>query len=121
LDISEEITEAVPHAVAMSMPHQGIQTTKTNMITSVHVPNEHFLVLSGMTRSRQRITTSSIPCLGAIPMIGRIFRSEQREEEKRNIIVFVKPHIVDSVEEYQKISKEVSLDHNQKFVKASSN
>jgi type III secretion protein C len=108
LDIAEEITEAVPHALAMSLPHQGIQTTKTNMITSVHVPDEHFLVLSGMTRSRHRISSTGVPCLGGIPMIGRLFRREQKEEEKRNIIVFVKPHIIDSVEDYQRITTQIT-------------
>ncbi len=108
LDIAEEITEAIPHAVAAPSPIQGIQTTKTNMITSAHVPDQHFLVLSGMTRNRHRIHRSGVPCLGGLPMIGRLFSREEKEEEKRNIIVFVKPHIINSVDDYQNLTNQLS-------------
>lgn len=109
LDISEEITEAMAQTVVSHSQMQGIQTTKTNMITSVHVPDQHFLVLSGMTRSKQRKTTSGIPCLGGLPLIGRLFSKEEKGEEKRNILVFVKPHIINSIDDYQKLSEQENL------------
>jgi type III secretion protein C len=109
LDISEEITEAMPHTLITSSQMQGIQTTKTNMITSVHVPDQHFLVLSGMTRSRQRKTKAGIPCLGGLPLIGRLFSKEEKEDEKRNILVFVKPHIINSIDDYQKLTNQENL------------
>lgn len=107
LDINEEITEVVPD---MSMPVSnnqvnGIRTTKTNMLTHVHVPDKHFLVLSGMIRNTKMHHKSGLPCLGGLPVIGAAFSRTQRSDEKRNVIIFVRPHIIHSMEDFKKITQ----------------
>ncbi len=94
LHIVEEISEALSH----HSDHQlsGIQTTKTNMSTSAHVPNAHFLVLSGMARNSKIQRTSGIPCLGGLPYIGALFNRTEEKEEKRSILIFVRPQLVDA-------------------------
>jgi type III secretion protein C len=100
LDIREEITEALDQAVHKSSQLSGIKTSKTNMATSVHVPNGHFLILSGMTRNIKAKEKSGIPCLGGIPFIGNLFNKKDNRMEKSNILIFVKPHIISSPEAY---------------------
>ncbi len=94
LDISEEITEATPHLIGSNAAIQGIQTTKTQMATKAHVPNQNFLILTGMVRNKQVNQKSSIPCLGAIPLIGNLFGSTEKTNEKRHITIFVRPMII---------------------------
>ena len=106
LEITEEITEAVDHFVHKSDQVSGIKTTKTNMATSAHVPDGHFLILSGMTKSIKTKETSGPPCLGGIPLIGALFKKNEQSQEKRNLLIFVKPHIIHSSEEYKQLSKE---------------
>lgn len=106
LDINEEITEIIPQmgqAVSNSQV-SGIQTTKTNMMTHVHVPDKHFLVLSGMIRNTKMHHKTGIPCLGGLPIIGAAFSKNERLDEKKNVIIFVRPQIVHSMEEYGKIT-----------------
>ncbi len=105
LDISEEITEARENAFNEKGYIQGIQTTKTNMTTSVHVPDDHFLILSGMTRNAKQTQKSKAPCLGGLPFIANLFNDTKKKQEKSNILIFVKPHIINSYAEYQLISK----------------
>ncbi|MEM8728029.1 MAG: hypothetical protein AAGE99_04895, partial [Chlamydiota bacterium] len=100
LEISEEITNVIPDGNAA----YGINTTKTDMATHVHVPNQSFLVLSGMTRNTKRNRKSGIPCLGGLPVIGAAFSKSAQADEKRNVIVFVRPQIVHSGQEYQNIT-----------------
>lgn len=104
LDISEEISEATPTHVATSSPVNGIQTTKTNMLTQVHVPDDCFVVLSGMIRNNHTKQRTGAPCLGGLPLIGALTSHHKKEEEKRNVIIFVRPHIVDSKETYQELT-----------------
>jgi type II secretory pathway component GspD/PulD (secretin) len=105
LDLDEEITESVSDDFSPAANANGIRTTKTNMATHVHVPDKHFLVLSGMIRNSKSHHKSGIPCLGGLPVIGAAFSKTKQHQEKRNIIVFVRPHIIHSFEDYKKITE----------------
>ncbi len=106
LSLDEEITEAVyDHNHPVNANVNGIRTTKTNMLTHVHVPDKHFLVLSGMIRNAKATHKTGIPCLGGLPWVGALFSRTKRQEEKRNVIIFVRPQIIHSFEEYGRITK----------------
>lgn len=106
LDIDQEITEAVDdHISGSAREVEGIRTTKTNMATHVHVPDNHFLVLSGMVRNGRSFQKAGIPCLGGLPVIGAAFSKTRQIREKRNVIIFVRPHIINSFEDYSDVSK----------------
>jgi len=104
LDLQEEISEQVNDVTLLQGETSGIRTTKTNMVTHVHVPDKHFLVLSGMIRNAKSQQKRGLPCLGGLPLVGSLFSKKSNHEEKRNIIIFVRPHIIHTVEEYQKVS-----------------
>ena len=75
------------------------------MMTHVHVPDKHFLVLSGMIRNAKSRHKAGLPCLGGLPWIGALFSKTQKHDEKRNVIIFVRPHIIKSVEDYRRITQ----------------
>jgi len=113
LDLSEEITEAIPtlNSAVSSSQVSGIQTTKTNMMTHVHVPDKHFLVLSGMIRNANMQHKTGLPCLGGLPVVGAAFSKNHKSDEKRNVIIFVRPRIIHSVEDYKKITENQEAIH----------
>ena len=102
IELSEEITDALEEMVH---PSRGIRTTKTNMITSTHVPDQHFLLLSGSNRTVQRKAMRGVPCLGAIPLIGKLFSTESTEREKRSTLIFIRPQVIHSFEQYKDITQ----------------
>ena len=118
LDIDQEITEAVDHIPATSNQVEGIRTTKTNMATHVHVPDNHFLALSGMIRNSRSYQKSGLPCLGGLPYIGAAFSKTRKINEKRNILVFVRPHIINSFEDYDKVTKAQEKYYDPEYLKA---
>ncbi len=83
----------------------GIVTTQTTMNTRVHVPNEHFLILSGMIQDTKDHSKVGIPCLGGLPIIGAAFSNNTRNYSKDNLIIFVRPHIINSYEDYKKVTE----------------
>lgn len=83
----------------------GITTTKTTMQTTVHVPDNNFLVLSGLVNSSNIKTTSAIPCLGGLPLIGAAFSQNNNTNANSNIVIFIRPHIINSVDEMRGITK----------------
>lgn len=111
LDIDEEITETVDNFPTINnQTVNGIHTTKTNMSTSVHVPDKHFLVLSGMIRNAKAHHKLGLPCLGGIPGLGALFSKTKNDQEKRNVMIFVRPHIIRSFEDYKNLSATESED-----------
>lgn len=107
LEITEEITEAIDHLIHKSNQLSGIKTSKTNMSTSAHVPDGHFLILSGMTKTVKAKATSGPPCLGGVPLLGALLNKKEKNEEKSNLLIFVRPHIIRSSDEYRQISKDL--------------
>ncbi len=104
LELTEEITEALRGRTINAKGVSGIQTTKTNMVTRVHVPDRHFLILSGMIRNSKETQKSAIPCLGGIPGLGAAFSKDNDDSSKRNIVIFVRPHIIKSIDEMEEIT-----------------
>lgn len=96
LNLQEEITEALDQHLYKNHQLSGIQTSKTHMATQVHVPNQHFLILSAMTRTTKAKKTSGVPWVQSIPLIGSLFKHKGDEEKKSSLLIFVKPTIVDS-------------------------
>lgn len=111
LDIDEEISEESNTGTdsggdsSSTQSVNGIRTSKTSMQTRVHVPDRHFLVLSGMIRNSTTRKKTGIPCLGGLPVIGAAFSETSKLVEKKNVVIFVKPHIIDSPQTYDKITQ----------------
>ncbi len=106
LDIKEEITESHGDVHNSNTEVNGIRTTKANMVTHVHIPDKHFLVLSGMARNAKTHHKSGVPCLGGLPVIGAAFSKTKERDEKRNIIIFVRPHIIHSFDDFRQLSQD---------------
>jgi type IV pilus assembly protein PilQ len=56
------------------------------------------LILSGIIQDQDRTTITKIPILGDIPLIGSLFRSTNRQNERREVIVLLTPQIMDDSE-----------------------
>ncbi len=85
---------------------QGITTSKTSLDTTFHVPNKNFLILTGMVTQTKNRSKSGIPCLGGLPLIGAAFSLNNNLENDRNIVIFLKPHIITSLEDMQAITEQ---------------
>lgn len=82
----------------------GIRTAKTNMMTKIRVPDRHFLILSGTMRNQVVRNVSGIPCLGGLPLIGAAFNKTEKSFDNRNVIMFVKPHIINNTQQHAEIT-----------------
>jgi len=53
------------------------------------------LVLSGIIQETDRVSATKVPILGDIPLLGALFRSTSRTNQRREVIVLVTPQIMD--------------------------
>lgn len=78
---------------------------KTRTLTRVHVPNGFFIVLSGMIQDTRTRGVNQLPCLGGIPLIGGVNKSKTNVDDKRNLMIFIRPLIIDTDEDLENITK----------------
>jgi general secretion pathway protein D len=65
------------------------------VVTSAIVWDGQTIVLGGLIAENVTKSKDKIPVLGDIPLLGRLFRSERSTSEKRNLVVFVTPKLID--------------------------
>lgn len=82
-----------------------LTTTKSTTTTRVHLPDGYFLVVSGLINDRIEETLNQVPCLGSAPLIGGLFKGSTDKVQKRNIMTFIRPKIIETYEEYKNITQ----------------
>lgn len=77
-------------------PGAGLPAPRSrNILTStVALPNEHTVVMGGLISEEDTVSESKIPLLGDIPGLGYLFKNKNRRKIKRNLFIFVTPHIL---------------------------
>jgi len=99
LEIKQEIT-AIEPTVAQTIGSGtatvpvGPTTTKRSMETTTIARDKQTLVVGGLVRDNITITENKIPLLGDIPLLGWLFRSQSRQTQKLNLLVFLTPQLV---------------------------
>lgn len=108
LDIAEEVSTVVAGLITnatTSNSSPGPTTRTSRTATRVHVPDSYFLIISGMMQDQETRDRAQVPCLGGIPLLGAGFSSKTNTDNKRNLLLFIRPSIVDTEEEIQEITK----------------
>ncbi|PPK41066.1 general secretion pathway protein D [Trinickia symbiotica] len=72
----------------------GPQFTKRSIQSTVLADNGEIIVLGGLMQDDYEVSNSKVPLLGDIPWIGQLFRSEQKNRNKTNLMVFLRPVII---------------------------
>jgi general secretion pathway protein D len=72
--------------------------------TSVTIEDGSTIAMGGLIKEQLETFKDSVPILGKIPLIGRLFRSEGEKSVKRNLLIFVTANQVDA-SGYKKSSK----------------
>jgi type IV pilus assembly protein PilQ len=63
--------------------------------TRVLVENGQTVVLGGIYQEERNYTATKVPVLGDVPIMGRLFRQRGTQDEKRELLIFVTPQILD--------------------------
>lgn len=119
LDIIQETTAIAPGANSpLFNNNQSVNLvevlTKSRSVTKVHVPNGFFVVLSGMIRDEESRSFSRVPCLGGIPIIGAACKRQDNSDDKHNLMLFIRPLIIETNEDYEDITRRQQDVYNEK-------
>ena len=63
--------------------------------SSVILKNQQTIVIAGLIENYKDKTTSGIPILSDIPLLGTLFKNTKVKDNKTNVLIFVTPKIIE--------------------------
>ncbi|MBI3178494.1 MAG: type II secretion system protein GspD, partial [Deltaproteobacteria bacterium] len=78
-------------------------TSKRSAKTVVVVRDQDSVVIGGLVRDRETTDESKIPFLGDIPLLGWLFKKQQRVSEKINLVLILTPYIIRGPNDFRRI------------------
>jgi len=91
LDLELEVSSFTGDPPGAGLPSPRITNS---LVTTVALPNEYTVVMGGLISDEDTVSEIKVPLLGDIPVLGYLFKSKTRTKIKRNLFIFVTPHIL---------------------------
>ncbi|MBS3780277.1 MAG: hypothetical protein KGY41_07760 [Desulfovermiculus sp.] len=84
-----DITDDSPVADGEDIETRSVQTR-------LFVDNDETLVIGGVQQVNKSNVQDTVPGVSNIPLLGWLFKNKSRRETKRELLIFIRPHILDS-------------------------
>ncbi|KAA0928828.1 type II secretion system protein GspD [Psychrobacter sp. ANT_H56B] len=91
LEVSQEVSSVVPGSAGNA---SGLITNKSLINTTILADDQQTIALGGLMRDNSTTRQQKVPGLGNVPLIGRLFRSDNDNSQKSNLIIFLQPTIL---------------------------
>jgi len=106
LEVHQVVSEVDPASLNAigSAGSADLITNKREINTTILVDNQEVIILGGLIRDKETISDSRVPILGSIPGLGLLFKSSAKSIEKQNLLVFLRPTILDSRPSISKVT-----------------
>jgi len=72
---------------------------KREMTAHISVPSRSTIVLGGLVQTDYQALNTRVPILGSIPLIGALFRSENKTRKRTELLVLITPYVLMTPEE----------------------
>lgn len=94
MKIYQEVSNVLPKV--QNIAAVDLVTKKRAIETTVMVEDKGMVVLGGLIQDDLTNTVNKVPILGDIPLLGELFKSSKVETRKANLMVFIKPTILNN-------------------------
>lgn len=110
IEISQELSEAL-NTSSSSINSPTIRTRSIE--TTLTLRDGGSVLIGGLIRSNDGDGEVGIPVLGKLPGIGRLFRGENMEQTRTELMVMIIPYILNSPEEAESLVDELQVERMQ--------
>ena len=90
----------------------GPTWTRQEFETSLVVHDQETIVLEGLTQEREIYTATEVPILGAIPVLGHLFRYSSKIKKRTNTLLMLTPYIIKSQFDLEAIQQRKLREHD---------
>jgi general secretion pathway protein D len=83
-----------------------IDTVNTASVQAVAQAKDGLTIaVGGMIKINKTNKTANIPGLSKIPLLGELFKKDERVDERTELVLIITPHVLESGEEAQQVSQ----------------
>ena len=107
-DVTQKTLTVTVQNQSNSLPLAFSQVRESDSV--VKAQSGQVIVIGGLMRSTHNNQDYRIPLLGDIPVLGHLFRSQQRTDERTELVILLRPIVVDSDEQWKQVTGE-SIEH----------
>lgn len=114
LDVTPQINLGHSVRIKLNLKNDTLQNPQSpgltplintsNIQNSVIINSEDVLVLGGLISNTNNESINKVPILSSIPFVGPIFEQKTSNQQKRNLMVFIKPIIMRDNEDASSIT-----------------
>jgi len=83
-----------------------LRTNKRSIQTNVLVEDGDIIVLGGLIEDTLTDTVEQVPGLGDIPVVGHLFKYQNRARGKKNLMVFLRPTVIRSSDQGSNVTSD---------------
>ena len=98
LDVETKLEDVVPGST-VGLP----TTTKREIKTTAIVRDGERVIIGGLIRKKKTTSETRVPLLGAIPLLGALFRSTSDTVDEVNLVVILRPYILGKSEDLTRL------------------
>jgi len=106
LNLFQEVKSIIPATDPLANP----TISKKDVKTYVRVQDSQTIVIGGLISSERNATVIKVPILGDLPLIGWLFRKSKSDLTKKNLMVFITPHILTNRAIADKVTEDLRQD-----------
>ena len=82
-------------------------TSKREIKTNVLVANGETVILGGLIKEAEKALRNRVPVLSYIPLIGNLFKSNEKQREKIDLMIFLTPYILETPQHASGITTQI--------------
>jgi MSHA biogenesis protein MshL len=107
-DVSQKVLTVTVQGVTNSLPLAFSQVRESDSV--VKAKSGQLIVIGGLMLTNHKVQDYRIPLLGDIPVVGKLFRSQQKSDDHTELVILLRPIIVDSDDQWTQLTGE-AMDH----------
>ncbi len=97
---------SIPVVVGSTVQRFNVDTVKTSNIQGTVVAKDGLTVaIGGLIDSTESEEEQKVPLLGDIPLVGELFKRKAKSKGKRELLLLITPHIIDTPKNSEELSR----------------
>jgi MSHA biogenesis protein MshL len=109
-DVSQKVLTVTVQGVTNSLPLAFSQVRESDSV--VKAKSGQLIVIGGLMLSNHQVQNYRVPLLGDIPVVGKLFQSQQKTDDHTELVILLRPIIVDSDDQWTQLTGEAMDDAN---------
>ncbi len=103
-EVTEKIKNVTIAGATDSLPLAFSQVRESDSVVKAH--SGQLIVIGGLMRTTHNAQDYRVPGLGSLPVLGHLFRSQQHTDVHSELVILLRPLVVDGDAQWQDLSRE---------------